>query len=113
MKTYYCWRCKKDMPFLEEDEWQQVSPHLTDAIRGIKEYRQKHGCDIATAHKYARPKAALLFEEITGMPGVQFDVIYHHRLADKGPECKKCGHLFRTPKASYCVNCGQTAEENK
>ena len=100
------------MPFLDEDEWLQVAPLLKDAANEKKKYREKHNCDLATARKNVKPKAIKKFEELTGMPGVHFEIIYHHRLADWGPECKKCGHLFRTPKASYCANCGQRIEEN-
>ena len=100
------------MPFLEESEWQQVSPFLGDAAQEIKDYREKNGCDLKTARLNVKPEAMKRFEEITGMPGIHFEIIFHHRLKDWGPECCKCGHLFRTPKASYCVNCGQTIEEN-
>lgn len=112
MRRYYCWRCKIEMPFLEEEEWQQVAPLLGDAVREIKAYRAKHQCDLATARRMVMSEAMTMFEALTGMPGVHFDVIFHHRLADWGPECKKCGHLFRTPRASYCANCGQKVEEN-
>ncbi len=100
------------MPYLEEDEWKQVSPLLMNGAEEIKHYREKHNCDLATARENVKPEAMKKFEEITGMPGVHFEIIYHHQLIDWGPECKKCGHLFRTPKASYCANCGQTIEEN-
>ncbi len=52
------------------------------------------------------------YEELNGMPGVHFEIIYYHRLADWDSKCEKCGHLFRTPKASYCANWGQKIEEN-
>jgi hypothetical protein len=45
MKGYFCWRCNKKMPFLEEDEWQQISPLLKGTIEAIKDYRKKHKCD--------------------------------------------------------------------
>lgn len=100
------------MPFLDEQQWQQVAPLLADAAQAIKDYRAEHRCDLATARRNVKPEATKRFEELTGMPGVHFEIIYHHRLANWGPECKECGHLFRTPKASYCAHCGQTAQEN-
>ena len=100
------------MPFLEELEWKQVSPLLMNAAEEIKSYRKNHNCDLYTARENVKPEAMKKFEEITGKSGVHFEIIYHHRLSDWGPECKKCGHLFRTPKASYCANCGQTIEAN-
>lgn len=100
------------MPYLNEEEWRQVAPLLADAIQEIKDYRIAHECDIATARQNVKPEATAKFEALTGMPGVHFEVIYHHRLADWGPPCKKCGQLFRTPRASYCASCGQRAEDN-
>lgn len=110
MKTYYCWRCMTDMPFLEEDEWSKVEPLLGNAAKEIKRYRAEHGCDLATARRNVKPEATKLFEEITGMPNVHFDVIFHHRLSAMGPECEKCAQLLRTAKATYCANCGAERE---
>ena len=111
-KLYYCWRCEIEMPFLDDNEWRQISPLLGNAIAAIKDYRIENKCDLATARENVKPEAMKLFEELTGMPGIHFEVIQHHRRSEWGPECKNCGNLFRTPKASACVNCGQTAEGN-
>ena len=37
------------MPFLEEHEWEIISPLLKDSMLKIKEYRMEHDCDLATA----------------------------------------------------------------
>jgi arabinogalactan endo-1,4-beta-galactosidase len=92
------------MPFLEENEWQEVEPLLNDAIRAIKDYRETHNCDLITARENCKPAAMLKFEEITGV-SVHYDMIYHHRLKDWGSECKSCGNLYRTPKAKHCAHC--------
>jgi len=94
------------MPFLNENEWQQISPLLEGAAKAIKNYRKQHGCDLQTARNNCKPEAMLKFEELTGVPGVHFDTIYHHRLKDWGRECPACGYLLRTPRASLCANCG-------
>ena len=111
MKKYYCWKCKKDMPFLEEDEWKQVGPLLSDARRAIKEFREEQNCDLQEALRKCRPKATLKFEELTGLSGIHFHIIQHHRLKDWGEECPDCGHLLRTPKAKFCANCGRRKEQ--
>lgn len=108
MRRYYCWRCEQKMPFLEEDEWETISPLLADAARAITSYRTEHDCDLATARRNCKPEAMIKLEEITGMPGIHFDTIYHHRLSDWGIECHECGELLRTPRANYCANCGAT-----
>lgn len=110
MKTYYCWRCGSDMPFLNEQEWQLVSPLLGNAKREIVDYRRSYDCDLTTARKMVKPEATRVFESITGMADVHFDTIHHHRIRDSGPECEQCGHLLRTPRASFCAQCGKTPD---
>ena len=51
------------------------------------------------------------FEELTGLSGIHFHIIQHHRLKDWGEECPDCGHLLRTPKAKFCANCGRRKEQ--
>ncbi len=43
MEHHYCWRCKVIVPFLDETEWQKISPLMDDHINAIKAYRQQHG----------------------------------------------------------------------
>jgi len=107
MKTYYCWRCAADMPFLDDEEWRQVAPLLDNAVHKIKEYRRVHACDLRTAKTNVMTDAARVFETLTGMPNVHFETIYHHRLGSWGPECGQCGHLLRSPQATFCANCGE------
>ncbi|MGX5172436.1 hypothetical protein ACUR5C_07920 [Aliikangiella sp. IMCC44653] len=111
MKEYFCWRCDRIMPFLEETEWNEVSPLLGDAMQAIKDYREKHQCDLETARVNCKPEAMEKFEELTGMPGVHFETIYHHRLSEWGIECNQCNELLRTPRAKMCVNCGAKHEQ--
>jgi predicted Zn-ribbon and HTH transcriptional regulator len=51
--------------------------------------------------------------ELTGVRETNPNALWHHRLSIYGPECRKCGHLLRTPKASFCANCGEKAEKAK
>ncbi len=46
------------------------------------------------------------FEELTGMPNIHFETIYHHRLKDLGEDCKKCGLPLRSVRAKLCASCG-------
>lgn len=107
MRFYFCWRCNRDMPFLNETEWLEVEPLLSGAIAVIKQYRESHHCDLATAKRECTPDVTRKFEQLTGVAGVNYETIYHHRLQDWGPECTQCGELLRTQKASYCAHCGK------
>jgi hypothetical protein len=106
MKEYFCWRCNKKMPFLEEDEWQQISPLLKGTIEAIKDYRKKHKCDLETARRNCQTKLRAKFKELTGMSGINYETVCHHRLKEWGQECPKCGYLLRTVQAKFCANCG-------
>lgn len=106
MKTYYCWRCRQEMPFLEEDEWALVAPHFAHLIKDIQQYRIENNVDLGTALREAPLQAKKVFEEITGYMGMHPNAIGHHRLIEWGPECTHCGHLLRTPLAKACLHCG-------
>jgi hypothetical protein len=50
-KTLYCWRCRTDIPMLEEHEWDEIQPHLTKALEEIKSYRVEHGVSVRKRKK--------------------------------------------------------------
>lgn len=106
MNNYYCWRCKTEMPFLDEEEWKEIEPLLKQSIEAIKSYRELNDCDLKTAKLEVTDVTSIKFETITGVKGISFETISHHRLSDWGEECPKCSHLFRSPKAKFCTNCG-------
>ncbi len=107
MKEYFCWRCNRVMPFLNEQEWGEIEPYLANAMKAILKYQEEYECDLHTARMNCKPEATAAFETITGVPGVHFEAMYHHRLGRWGNECDECGYLFRTPNARYCANCGR------
>jgi len=104
MKIYNCWRCKKRLPFLNEKEWADLQPYIKKSAGGlIGKYD-----DALRAERVERQKSAVKkVEELTGETGISFYAIGHHRLEDWGPECSGCGELLRTPKSSFCANCGK------
>lgn len=111
MNIEYCWRVEKELPMLNEAEWQQLSPLLTDTMKKIKAYRAEHGCDIPTARANCSPEAVAKFEELTGYKNMGYDVMFYLRRSSYGPKCNRCGKLFRTPQAKLCAACGQTLEK--
>lgn len=94
------------MPFLDEENWKEIEPLLSQSIEAIKSYRKSNDCDLKTAKAEVTDVASVKFEVITGVRGVPFETISHHRLSEWGEECTKCNHLFRSPKAKFCANCG-------
>lgn len=105
-KTIYCWRCRMDMPMLTEEEWDLVSPHLTNAVTQIKAYRDENGCSLAEALRNEFGREALIqYERITGFKETNPNALPHHRLSLYGPPCSHCGKPLRTPQARFCAMC--------
>lgn len=46
------------------------------------------------------------YKDITGFEETEPNAVMHHRIAQYGPPCEKCGKPYRTPKASFCAACG-------
>ena len=110
-RTIYCWRCRKDIPMLTEEEWQLVSPYLTKSIEQIKRYRQEHGCSLAEATAKGFGEDALaVYEKITGFKEINAHALFHHRLSLYGPPCPSCGKPLRTPQAR-CVAPRRSTEQ--
>jgi hypothetical protein len=84
-KMYYCWRCRMEMPMLEEDGWKQVWPLY-----------------------HSKGRMLALYKEFTGFDETNPNAVAHHRLSNFGPPCESCGRLYRTPRAKLCAECGNT-----
>jgi hypothetical protein len=92
---------------LDETEWNELVPLLSSAVSRIKSYREKTGASLADATKvgYEQPALAKYFE-LTGFRESNVYALWHHRLAQHGPPCPRCGKLLRTNRAARCVECG-------
>jgi len=95
------------MPMLDESEWAEVEALLVITGRMVQEYRDENGGSFTDAIDSLRQLAGDKYREITGSQVPNPLTIWNYRLANYGAECTKCGHLLRTPKASYCVQCGE------
>ena len=92
-RELYCWRCKVEMPMLDEDEWARIGPLLSDSNDPL-----------------TRQAALDLYEEMTGLRETHINAIWHHRIQDYGPACSECGKPLRTPRANFCAACGATRD---
>ena len=91
---------------LTKDEWKELEPHLMFDLESIKKYREENQSDIREAMAALKSQACEKFSQITNFRETNMNAIWHHRLSVHGPECPTCGHLLRTPQASFCANCG-------
>jgi hypothetical protein len=106
MKMLWCWRCKTEMPMLDEKEFAEISQLHLEGFRATKEFRQRWNIPLVGIHRDLRFKPMLdRYEQLTGMKETNPNAVMHHRLALYGPPCKRCGKPLRTPQARLCGAC--------
>jgi hypothetical protein len=105
----YCWRCKMDIPFLDEPEWAQLGPLLADMTKHIQKFRETHSASLKEAVKQGYEQPALdMYFRLTGFRETNVAALWHHRLDQYGPPCRNCGRLLRTKRSAFCAECGAT-----
>ena len=90
MKILWCWRCKMEIPMLEDDEFGRVIG-LRNVGHG--DLREQH---VPVLEEYNR---------ITGFHETNANAVYHHKLSLYGPPCRNCGKPLRSPVAKLCGAC--------
>ncbi|WP_225308616.1 hypothetical protein [Hypericibacter terrae] len=112
-KTLYCWRCRTDVPMLDEQEWEEVSTLLQKGLENAKEYRRLQDAPLHQVPKPIFDAGALdRYFEITGFRETDIDALRHHRLVLFGPPCAACGKPLRTSQAKLCTECGAEAPKS-
>tara|TARA_R110002050_G_C8657940_1_gene490836 strand:+ start:346 stop:648 length:303 start_codon:yes stop_codon:yes gene_type:complete len=97
MKELWCWRCKMEIPMLDEEEYA-----IAHKLYGKAFERRESG---TTREQRFKPMLDY-YKEVTGFEETEPNAIMHHRIAQYGPPCENCGKPYRTPKASFCAACG-------
>ena len=106
MQWLWCWRCKSEMPMLDEQEFAEVIALFEPGARSVKKYRLETGAPFQSVPPAKHFEAMLTgYEAITGFKETNPNAVWHHRLSLYGPPCKKCGKPLRTPKARLCGSC--------
>jgi hypothetical protein len=106
MKIMWCWRCKQEVPMLNEDEYNIIAQLYKECCdKSIQCERKGLRCKI-NLNQLFKP-VVNEYERITGMKDSHHNAIMHHRISLYGEPCKVCGKPLRTPMATYCVACGE------
>jgi hypothetical protein len=92
MKMLWCWRCKAEVPMLDDNEWRRVSALFHKGTEGNPKERMY-------------TPALLEYERITGFHETNPNVLWDHVMAKYGPPCEKCGKPLRTPRAKLRGSC--------
>lgn len=102
MKVMWCWRCRQNVPMLDEEEYAIVSK-LYAAAFDRRNFPPDQRLAIDERFKPVRDA----YEHLTGLADCHQNAIMHHRIATYGPPCSSCGKPLRTPRASFCAACGE------
>jgi hypothetical protein len=106
MKMLWCWRCKCEMPMLDETEYAEILRLYGEGARATKEFREKWGLPLDGVRPNDRMRPLLIrYEQMTGYVETVPNAVMHHRLSMYGPPCERCGKPLRTPKAKLCGAC--------
>lgn len=97
MKMLWCWRCRMEVPMLDETEFKKAYSLYGEGFHNheggmIKQQRFKQLLDY--------------YFEVTGWRETEPNAIMHHQIDQYGPPCENCGKPYRTHKASFCAACG-------
>ncbi len=116
MQIMWCWRCKMDVPMLDEEEFAVVSNLYSQGMRATKGFRKEHGLPLSGVpieeiEERFRPVREA-YKRMTGTDEPNHNAIMHHRISIYGSPCERCGKPLRTPRASFCAACGKVRDSS-
>ncbi|MDK8182028.1 hypothetical protein [Paenibacillus sp. UMB4589-SE434] len=80
MKMMWCWRCKCEMPMLDEGEYARIHKLYGDCMKATKEL--EHGLSLEQLSMDERFRPVVKeYEKITGVSGVHHNAIMHHQIS--------------------------------
>lgn len=100
MKVQWCWRCKTNVPMLDEGEFAKIEALLNQAWSTPGIPREARFLPVLTE-----------YERLTGMHETNPLAVLHHRISIFGPPCPTCGKVLRTPQAYKCFECGHVVHK--
>jgi hypothetical protein len=103
MKVLHCWRCRVEIPMLEDDEWRIVQAPMRRAERAGTPARREPAPSSDEPPVDPIFQAGLdAYEQITAVRETVFAAMAHHIVGGYGPACHNCGRPLRTHQATLC-----------
>src|SRR6187455_1295498 len=104
----WCWRCRRDVPMLDEVEYAELAVVLDACLGSIKREREARAVGLEQIEVRSHYAPALrLYQELTGVAASDPEELRHHQNALLGHDCRACGRALRTLDARSCVECGE------
>ena len=103
MRIMYCWRCKMDLPMLDDEEFavmEELYARGYDTER-LKKQHDKTLCELTLEDRFSPVLDA--YERMTEMRETNPFAVMHHEISCYGPPCIHCGKPLRTSKAKWCA----------
>ena len=94
----WCWRCKIEVPMLDDDEFEKAQLLYSEGLKNIKGNLNKRQKQFKNLLEF--------YFELTGYHESEPNAIMHHQISQYGPPCEDCGKPYRTPNAKFCAACG-------
>lgn len=110
MRTAWCWKCHRDVPMLEEAEYQfiraidqEFEPKYKQAFASSLPGQQKKS-ELDEIKSAWNAKVSAAYFAVTGEEPRSCSV-WSHCLPNLGPICAACGKPLRTPQSKMCAAC--------
>ena len=106
MQLMWSWRCKQDVPMLDEKEYSVIARLFRESTLAVKDFRRTHETSLQdTPMSEIFEPVYAEYERITGMKESDHDEIMKHRISLYGELCTQCHKPLRTPLAKLCGAC--------
>jgi len=106
MQQLWCWRCKSEMPMLDEKEYAEIASLSREGMRSVKDSCTSTEVPLKSVPLTERFASMLArYEAITGFKETNPNAVMHHRLSLYGSPCRRCGKPLRSPSAKLCGAC--------
>jgi hypothetical protein len=104
----YCWRCREEVPMLNEAAHTELQALWNKAIEARSKLQDSVDFDEEEEDEFPEMEPVYRrYRELTGQEWKMRHLAPYHRLAELGPPCVHCGKPLRKSNATTCLECGK------